>query len=127
MVAGDYFFRVNHWKSGEGFQEITGLNIPDSVEIREYKVSAFFSIADRPNHRWLLESDDGFDSLKRRAVDFTLGGAEATKRFHDHWPELADQYGSKEVGEVIMGVGTGQEILFISSDGRFAIVYAFRT
>lgn len=127
VVAVDYFYRVNHWKSREGFREITGLDLPASVEIRGYKVSSFFSIADRPNHRWLLESKGGFESLKLRTVDFMLGGAEFIKVFHDDWPELDDQYGSKEVGEVIMGIGTGQETIFISSDGKFAIVYAFRT
>ena len=127
ISVGDYFLTVKHWKSREGCKEITKIDLPSSTTILDYKVSAYYSIADRPNHRWLLESKDGFEGMKKRVSEFTLGGAEYTKYLRDDWPELDDQYGSKEIGETIMGIGTGEETLFISADGKFAILYAFRS
>ena len=127
ISVGDYFYNVNHWKSRKGCKEITKIDLPSSITIRDYQVSSYYSIADRPNHRWLLESKDGFEVLKKRVLDFTLGDAEYTKYLRDDWPELEDRYGSKEIGEIIMGIGTGEETLFISSDRKFAILYAFRS
>ena len=123
----DYLANVNHWRSREGIEELTKIKLPQSIKIIDYKVSAYYSIADRPNHHWLLESEDGFEVLNRRVADFTLGGAESTKNFHEEWPELERKFGSEKVGRIIMGIGTGQETLFISSSGRFAILYAFRS
>ena len=127
IFAADYFISVRHWKSKEGCKEITKIYLPNSVRILDYKVSEFYSIADRPNHMWLLQTDDGFEALNKRVADFTMGGAESTKYFREWWPELEEKYGSKEVGKLIMGIGTGEETLFISSDGKFAILDAFRS
>ena len=88
ISVGDYFYRVNHWKSRKGCKEITKIDLPSSITIRDYQVSSYYSIADRPNHRWLLESKNGFEGLKKRVLDFTLGDAEYTKNLRDDRPEL---------------------------------------
>ena len=111
--------------SRDGCRAITGIDLPLTIRILEYKVING-GIADDPNHMWLLQSDDGFEALNKRVADFTLGGAEQTKSFGEEWPELKDPYRGKQVGRVIMGIGTGRETLFISSDDKFAILGAFR-
>lgn len=56
ISAGNYLHNVNHWKSRKGCKEITKIALPSSITISDYKVSAYYSLADRPNPRWLLES-----------------------------------------------------------------------
>lgn len=126
-VTADYSASVKHWRTRDGCEELTKISLPSNIKIIDYKVSAYYSIADRPNHWWLLESEDGFEAINKRVADFTLGGAESTKDFYEEWPELERRYGIEKVGRIIMGIGTGEETLFISSSGRLAILSAFRS
>ncbi len=126
VIIFDYLIQISHCSSRNGFTEITTIELPDSIHIVDYKMESFFSMVDRPNHWWLLESDVGFAEVELKTSGFVLGGAKYIQTFGDAWPSLENRFRGIKVKDVTMGIGTGQETIFISMDSRFALVNAFR-
>ncbi len=125
VFYGDYRARTSHWATKAGCAEITGVALPPAIAILDYKVESFMSMADRPNHWWLLRSATGFAEISIRTEHFTLGDAKYIRNFRDAWPTLPPELGNLQVGSVIMGIGSGQETLFISEDKTYALLNAF--
>ncbi len=127
VLSADYLYRVHQWSSPSGISLLTTLKLRSTTQIKDYKTESMYSLADRPNHWWLLYDPKGFNYLDNPVKKFTLGDAKYIHLFGDAWTELPEKYRELKVEKTIMGIGTGNETLFISPDGTYAILYAFRT
>jgi hypothetical protein len=126
VLVLDHHRSIEHWRSVEGFTSITTIELPETIDILDHQVSAQYSIADRPSHKWLLTSSNGFESITHQVSEFMLGGAIENKVFSDVWGDIGLSFKDIEIGDITMGIGSGRETIFVSADNKYAILHAFR-
>ena len=122
----DHRSSIDYWSSAEGLTSITTIELPDTINVLDHQVTAQYSIADRPSHRWLLTSSNGFESIIEQVSEFMLGGATESRVFSDVWADVGEAFKDIEIGDITMGIGSGRETIFVSTDNKYAILYAFR-
>jgi len=125
-TIGMIAFKVR-WASRSGFEAITSMALRSSSEILNHEAGAVFSLADAPNHKWLLKDSESIRYLK-------VGGSMTPNNLFsdcetlgDMWPALDEPFHSLKITTVVRGLGTGNEYLLLTHDKRIGVVYAFRT
>jgi len=123
----DRAIHIARWASKAGLETVTTPRLRDSTQILDYKVEAYYSLADAPNHWWLIRDSNGLVYLANPASEPLQDWFSQKEEFSDIWSKIHKDYRAERIGRVIKGVGTGNEYLILSSDGDTAILYAFRT
>lgn len=115
------------WSSRAGFESITTLTLRTSTEILDHEVGALFSLADDPNHKWLLQDSGGIRYLGADGFPSDGDLFSHCETLGDMWPALSEPFRSLRISTIIKGLGTGNEDLLLTPDQKVGVVYSFRT
>lgn len=113
--------------SKSGFESITTMPLRASTEILAHEAGAVFSLADAPNHKWLLTDSEGIQYLNAGGATPRNNLFSDCKTLGDMWPDLIEPFRSLKVSAAVKGLGTGNEYLLLTPDPKIGVVYAFRT
>lgn len=125
-TIGAIAFKVR-WTSKSGFEAITSMDLRLSTEILNHEAGAVLSLADDPNHKWLLKDSESIRYLNAGGSVTPTHLFSDCEILGDMWPALDEPFHSLKITAVVRGLGTGNEYLLLTQDERIGVVYAFRT